>query len=99
MRQCTDANAGKLHARLEKIVGQVQAVERMLDEDVPCENLLSSINDTCDVVALLDGAQDNDGIVWQIGYVYATGTLGIGIRADFRNGGILQAGDLQHRWK
>ena len=40
MRQCTNANAAKLHARLKKIVGQVQAVDRMIDEDIPCEDVL-----------------------------------------------------------
>ncbi|HJA08733.1 MAG TPA: metal-sensing transcriptional repressor [Candidatus Mailhella merdigallinarum] len=44
MRQCTNANAAKLHARLKKIVGQVQAVDRMIDEDIPCEDVLSQIN-------------------------------------------------------
>lgn len=44
MKQCTDANAQKLHARLRKIIGQVQAVDRMIDEDIPCEDILSQIN-------------------------------------------------------
>ena len=29
---------------LRKIVGQVQAIDRMIDEDVPCEDILSQIN-------------------------------------------------------
>ena len=37
MRQCMDAD--NLHRRLKKIVGQVQAIDRMVDEDV-----LSQIN-------------------------------------------------------
>lgn len=28
----------------EKIIGQVQAIDRMIDEDVPCEDVLSQIN-------------------------------------------------------
>ena len=34
MRQCMDAD--NLHRRLKKIIGQVQAIDRMVDEDVPC---------------------------------------------------------------
>ena len=30
MRQCTNANAANMHARLKKIIGQVQAVDRMI---------------------------------------------------------------------
>ena len=29
-----------LHRRLKKIIGQVQAIDRMIDEDVPCEDVL-----------------------------------------------------------
>ena len=29
---------------IEKIIGQVQAIDRMIDEDVPCEDILSQIN-------------------------------------------------------
>ena len=42
MRQCMDAD--NLHRRLKKIVGQVQAIDRMVDEDVPCEDVLAQIN-------------------------------------------------------
>ena len=44
MRQCTNANAASKHARLKKIIGQVQAVDRMIDEDIPCEDVLAQIN-------------------------------------------------------
>ena len=33
MKQCMDAD--NLHRRLKKIIGQVQANDRMIDEDVP----------------------------------------------------------------
>ena len=33
-----------LHRRLKKIIGQVQAIDRMIDEDVPCEDILAQIN-------------------------------------------------------
>lgn len=42
MKQCMDAP--NLHRRLVKIIGQVQAIDRMIDEDVPCEDVLSQIN-------------------------------------------------------
>ena len=42
MKQCMDAD--NLHRRLKKIVGQVQAIDRMIDEDIPCEDILSQIN-------------------------------------------------------
>ena len=37
MKQCMDAD--NLHRRLKKIIGQVQAIDRMVDEDI-----LSQIN-------------------------------------------------------
>lgn len=42
MKQCIDSQ--NLHHRLRKIIGQVQAIDRMIDEDVPCEDILSQIN-------------------------------------------------------
>ena len=39
MKQCMDSD--NLHRRLKKIIGQVQAIDRMIDEDVPCEDILS----------------------------------------------------------
>ena len=42
MKQCMDSD--NLHRRLKKIIGQVQAIDRMVDEDVPCEDILMQIN-------------------------------------------------------
>ena len=42
MRQCMDAD--NLHRRLRKIIGQLNAIDRMVDEDVPCEEMLMQIN-------------------------------------------------------
>ncbi len=42
MRQCMDSD--NLHRRLKKIIGQVHAIDRMIDEDIPCEEILSQIN-------------------------------------------------------
>ena len=42
MKQCMDSD--NLHKRLKKILGQVQAIDRMVDEDIPCEDMLIQIN-------------------------------------------------------
>ena len=42
MKQCMDAE--NLHRRRKKIIGQVQAIDRMVDEDIPCEDILAQIN-------------------------------------------------------
>ena len=39
---CMDSEI--LHRRLKKVAGQVNAIERMIDEDVPCEDVLAQIN-------------------------------------------------------
>ena len=42
MRQCMDSE--NLHRRLKKISGQIAAIDRMIDEDVPCEDTIVQIN-------------------------------------------------------
>ena len=42
MRQCMDSE--NLHRRLKKISGQIAAIDRMIDEDVPCEDIIVQIN-------------------------------------------------------
>ena len=42
MKQCMDSD--NLHRRLKKIMGQLQAIDRMIDEDVPCEDVLAQMN-------------------------------------------------------
>lgn len=37
-------DAGNLHRRLKKIIGQVNAIDKMVDEDIPCEDILVQIN-------------------------------------------------------
>ncbi len=37
-------DAEVLHRRLKRIIGQVQAIDRMIDENVPCEDVLSLIH-------------------------------------------------------
>ena len=42
MRKCMDSE--NLHTRLKKISGQISAIDRMIDEDVPCEDIIVQIN-------------------------------------------------------
>lgn len=42
MRQCMDAD--NLHRRLNKIMGQLKAIDKMVEEDIPCEDMLIQIN-------------------------------------------------------
>ncbi|WP_163468962.1 metal-sensing transcriptional repressor [Fusobacterium sp. IOR10] len=42
MNKCMDHD--KLHNRLKKIIGQINAIDRMVEEDIPCENILMQIN-------------------------------------------------------
>ena len=42
MRQCMDAE--NLHRRMKKLMGQLQAIDQMIDKDVPCEDILIQIN-------------------------------------------------------
>lgn len=42
VKKCMDSE--NLHRRLKKVIGQVQAIDRMVDEDVPCEDVLAQIN-------------------------------------------------------
>ena len=42
MKQCMDSE--NLHRRLKKIIGQVNAIDRMIDEDIECEQILMQVN-------------------------------------------------------
>ena len=37
-------DAPNLHRRMKKIMGQLNAIDKMIDEDVPCEDILIQIN-------------------------------------------------------
>jgi DNA-binding FrmR family transcriptional regulator len=37
-------DADNLHRRLHKIMGQVKAIDKMVDEDIPCEDILIQVN-------------------------------------------------------
>ena len=58
MKQCMDSQ--NLHRRLKKIIGQVQAIDRMVDEDVPCEDVLSLINAAKSALNGCDGIEHGD---------------------------------------
>ena len=42
MRKCMDSD--NLHRRFAKIIGQIKAIDRMIDEDIPCEDIISQIS-------------------------------------------------------
>ncbi|GAA0742508.1 metal-sensing transcriptional repressor [Clostridium oceanicum] len=42
MRECMDSK--NLHRRLKKIMGQINAIDKMIDKDIPCEDILMQIN-------------------------------------------------------
>jgi DNA-binding FrmR family transcriptional regulator len=33
-----------LHKRINKIVGQIKAIDKMIEEDIPCEEVLIQVN-------------------------------------------------------
>ena len=42
MRQCMDMD--NLHTRLKRVDGQIIAIDRMIEQDVPCEDIIIQIN-------------------------------------------------------
>lgn len=42
MRQCMDMD--NLHNRLKRVGGQIKAIDRMIEQDVPCEDIIIQIN-------------------------------------------------------
>lgn len=42
MNHCLDIKA--LHNRLNRIIGQINAIDRMLEDGTPCEDILVQIN-------------------------------------------------------
>ena len=42
LKQCMDLD--NLHRRIKKIIGQLNAIDRMIEEDIPCENILMQVN-------------------------------------------------------
>ena len=42
MRQCMDMD--NLHKRLKRVDGQIQAIDRMIEQDVQCDDIIIQIN-------------------------------------------------------
>lgn len=42
MRQCMDMD--NLHKRLKRVEEQIKAIDRMIEQDVPCEDIIIQIN-------------------------------------------------------
>lgn len=42
MRQCMDMD--NLHNRLKRVDGQIKAIDRMIEQDIPCEDIIIQIN-------------------------------------------------------
>ena len=42
MRQCMDMD--NLHNRLKRVDGQIKAIDRMIEQDVPCEDIIIQVN-------------------------------------------------------
>ena len=42
MRQCMDMD--NLHNRLKRVDGQIKAIDRMIELDIPCEDIIIQIN-------------------------------------------------------
>ena len=43
MKKCME-DVTSLQLRLKKVVGQLNGLQKMLDEDVPCEDILTQLN-------------------------------------------------------
>ena len=43
MKKCME-DVQMLHMRLKKVTGQLNGIQKMLDEDVPCEDILLQFN-------------------------------------------------------
>lgn len=42
MGQCMDMD--NLHNRLKRVDGQIKAIDRMIEQDIPCEDIIIQIN-------------------------------------------------------
>ena len=73
MKQCMDSE--NLHRRLRKILGQVQAIDRMIEEDIPCEDVLSQINAA-------------KSALHKVGQVMLEGHINHGVREGIEHGDV-----------
>ncbi|NPV63771.1 MAG: nucleoside 2-deoxyribosyltransferase [Methanotrichaceae archaeon] len=84
--------AAKARAFLEERFGE--RVEVIWPHEIACgtsgeifASNLSALQDCGLMIAVLEGAQVDDGTAWEIGYFYARGGPILGIRTDFRKAG------------
>ena len=42
--KCNIAEMDNLHKRLKRVDGQIKAIDRMIEQDVPCEDIIIQIN-------------------------------------------------------
>lgn len=75
-------DSANLHRRLARIMGQVKAIDRMIDEDVPCEDILSHIS------AAKSALNKRDRWCWRVTSINAS--VMAGLRAMMRKSNILQ---------
>ena len=71
MKQCMDAE--KLHRRIGKLIGQLKAIDQMIDKDVPCEDVLMQINAV-------------KGALHKVGQIILEGHLQHGVRDGIEHG-------------
>lgn len=76
LKKCMDSE--NLHRRLRKIIGQLNAIDRMIDEDVPCENILMQIN-------------ASKSALHKVGHIIVEGHLEHCIKENMENGDTQEA--------
>lgn len=71
-----------LHRRLKKIIGQVNAIDRMIDEDIPCEQILMQVN-------------ASKSALHKVGHIIVEGHLEHCVKEAMENGDLDEAlGDI-----
>jgi nucleoside 2-deoxyribosyltransferase len=82
--------AAKLKALVEAAFRQVQVLwphEFPAQGEDIFEVNMKNLEDCQLMIAILDGAQADDGTAWEMGFHYARGRKIVGIRTDFRRAG------------
>ena len=74
LKQCMDSE--NLHRRLKKIIGQINAIDRMIDEDIPCEQILMQVN-------------ASKSALHKVGHIIVEGHLEHCVKQAIRNGDAL----------
>ncbi len=71
MKKCMEDE--HLHIRINKVTGQLNAIQKMIDQDVPCEQILVQINAA-------------KGALHRIGLIILKGHLNHCVREGVENG-------------